>query len=75
MWVGLRYGGAMGLDVSHRHNLISKVDVDAGQEKTLGYGMGRNLPFSHSEIGRKTPREMRRSVKKDFISHFCQCFY
>lgn len=53
MWVGLLYGGAMGLDVSHRHNLISKVDVDAGQEKTLGYGMGRNLPFSHSEIGRK----------------------
>lgn len=25
----------MGLDVSHRHDLISKVDVDAGQEKFL----------------------------------------
>lgn len=45
MWVGLRYGGAMGLDVSHRHTLISKVDVDAGQEKNSWLWNGKEFAF------------------------------
>lgn len=35
MWVGLPSGGAVGLDVCQRHDLMSEVDVDAGQEKLL----------------------------------------
>lgn len=64
----------MGLDVSHRHNLISKVDVDAGQEKTLGYGMGRNLPFSLSEIGRKNTWRDEEIGQEGFYFPFLSMF-